>query len=49
VCVVVQVDAVIIGGHYGSGRNGGLVSEFLLGLTEGGGVAGATQWCSFCK
>jgi ATP-dependent DNA ligase len=46
---VLQVDAVIIGGYYGSGRHGGLVAEYLLGLTEGGGVAGVTSWCSFCR
>jgi DNA ligase-4 len=44
------VDAVIMGGYWGSGRNGGTVSEFLLGLPEtGGGVAGYTKWCSFCR
>eukprot|EP00879_Flechtneria_rotunda_P020198 GHRR01021239.1.p1 GENE.GHRR01021239.1~~GHRR01021239.1.p1 ORF type:complete len:808 (+),score=213.95 GHRR01021239.1:1223-3646(+) len=49
-----EIDAVIIGGYFGGGRHGGLVSEFLLGLSEGGGAgpggrAQAMKWCSFCR
>lgn len=45
-----QIDAVIIGGYYGSGRNGGVIGEFLMGLPETGGAAGTvTKWISFCK
>lgn len=47
-----EVDAVIIGVYMGQSRRAGQVSEFLLGLTEGGGAgwgADAVKWCSFCR
>ena len=27
-----EIDALIIGGYYGTGRNGGKIAEFLLGI-----------------
>lgn len=55
-----DIDAVIIAACYGAGRHGSMLSEFILGLLEGGaaggpagadaaGWGGALRWCSFCK
>ncbi|KAF8065480.1 LIG4 [Scenedesmus sp. PABB004] len=49
-----EIDALIIGVYLGEGGRGGQLSEFLLGLREGGGLGGAggaepVRWCSFCK
>ncbi|KAG0587124.1 hypothetical protein KC19_2G142100 [Ceratodon purpureus] len=45
-----DLDALIIGGYYGSGRRGGEVAQFLLGLAERPKVGGyPTKFYSFCK
>ncbi|KAJ7531081.1 hypothetical protein O6H91_14G031600 [Diphasiastrum complanatum] len=45
-----DLDALIIGGYFGSGRRGGEVAQFLLGLSEKSKSGGyPTRFLSFCK
>ncbi|DBA86388.1 TPA: hypothetical protein ACH3X2_005613 [Trebouxia sp. C0005] len=47
-----DIDAVIIGAFYGTGRHGGLVTQWLLALAEappGGSKGTPTNFMSFCK
>jgi hypothetical protein len=46
-----DIDAVIIGGHFGTGRHGRKVSEYLLGLAETPRTASAepSRFVSFCR
>lgn len=47
-----DIDAVIIGAFYGTGRNGGLVTQWLLALAEappGGSRGTPSNFLSFCK
>ena len=47
-----DIDAVIIGAFYGTGRHGGLVTQWLLALAEatpGGAKDTPTNFMSFCK
>ena len=47
-----DIDAVIIGAFYGTGRHGGLVTQWLLALAEapaGGGQDAPSNFMSFCK
>mmetsp|Transcript_20380 Transcript_20380/g.61402 ORF Transcript_20380/g.61402 Transcript_20380/m.61402 type:complete len:1176 (-) Transcript_20380:177-3704(-) len=46
-----DIDAVIIGGYYGTGRHGGQISGFLLGLAvkPNPGVDRPSHYKSFCK
>ncbi|GAA5922726.1 DNA ligase (ATP) DNL4 [Sporobolomyces koalae] len=42
------IDAVVIGGYWGEGRRGGLLSSFLVGLRDEQSD-GTTRWLSFAK
>ncbi|KAK9803302.1 hypothetical protein WJX72_010348 [[Myrmecia] bisecta] len=46
-----EIDAVIIGGYYGTGARGGLIAQYLLALAEAphGGATEPTKFISFCK
>lgn len=46
----VEIDAVIIGARYGTGRRAGGVAEYLLALAEAphGGAAEPSTFISFC-
>lgn len=47
-----DIDAVIIGAFYGTGRHGGLVTQWLLALGEappGGSRDTPSNFMSFCK
>ena len=47
-----DIDAVIIGAFYGTGRHGGQVTQWLLALAkgpEGGACATPSTFLSFCK
>lgn len=47
-----DIDAVIIGAFYGTGRHGGLVTQWLLALAEappGGSRDTPSNFMSFCK
>lgn len=45
-----DLDALIIGGYFGTGRRGGEVAQFLLGLAEPSEVGGyPTKFRSFCR
>jgi DNA ligase-4 len=47
----VEVDCLVIGGYYGTGRNGGQISEYLLALAEEPAVptAAPSRWVSFTR
>ncbi|KAM7512669.1 hypothetical protein LguiB_011544 [Lonicera macranthoides] len=45
-----DLDVLIIGGYYGSGRRGGEVAQFLVGLAERSALnAYPTRFISFCR
>jgi DNA ligase-4 len=46
-----DIDCLVIGGYYGTGKNGGKISEFLLALAEEPPVPTAppSRWVSFCR
>lgn len=46
----VEIDAVIIGAKFGTGRRGGAISEYLLALAEvpQGGATEPSSFVSFC-
>ena len=46
----IEIDALIIGAKYGTGRRGGDISEYLLALAEapGDAVSQPTKFLSFC-
>eukprot|EP00252_Welwitschia_mirabilis_P019931 TRINITY_DN4748_c0_g2_i1.p1 TRINITY_DN4748_c0_g2~~TRINITY_DN4748_c0_g2_i1.p1 ORF type:complete len:1164 (+),score=257.65 TRINITY_DN4748_c0_g2_i1:141-3632(+) len=45
-----DIDALIIGGYFGSGRRGGEVAQFLLGLAEKTTTGGyPTRFVTFCR
>ncbi len=46
----VEIDAVIIGARFGTGRRGGAIAEYLLGLAEvpQGGASEPSIFVSFC-
>ena len=47
-----DIDAVIIGAFYGTGRHGGQVTQWLLALAkgpEGGAASTPSTFLSFCK
>ncbi|KAL5364118.1 putative DNA ligase [Aspergillus floccosus] len=48
-----SLDVIVIGGYYGSGHRGGMLSSFLCGLRADGGHssqgASSTKCYSFCK
>ncbi|EFJ24951.1 hypothetical protein SELMODRAFT_414166 [Selaginella moellendorffii] len=44
-----EMDVLIIGGYYGSGRRGGDVAQFLLGIAERPASGYPTKFHSFCK
>ncbi|GLJ26170.1 hypothetical protein SUGI_0501990 [Cryptomeria japonica] len=45
-----DLDVLIIGGYYGSGRHGGEVAQFLLGLAQNSTHVGyPTRFLSFCR
>ncbi|XP_020251503.1 DNA ligase 4, partial [Asparagus officinalis] len=45
-----DLDVLIIGGYFGSGRHGGEVAQFLVGLAEHSGSSGhPKRFISFCR
>ncbi|KAJ0984175.1 hypothetical protein J5N97_002531 [Dioscorea zingiberensis] len=44
-----DLDALIIGGYFGSGRHGGEVAQFLLGLAERSDSGYPKRFVSFCR
>lgn len=46
-----DIDAVIVGAHYGTGRRGGQLSEWTLGLGLGSRADGKppTEFITFCR
>lgn len=45
-----DLDVLIIGGYFGSGRHGGEVAQFLLGLAQNSASSGyPTRFLSFCR
>ena len=46
-----EIDAVIIGGYYGTGSRGKYIAQYLLGLAERprGGAQQPSTFISFCR
>jgi DNA ligase 4 len=46
-----DIDAVIVGVHYGTGRRGGQLAEWTLGLAMGSRADDKppTEWLTFCR
>lgn len=46
-----DIDAVIVGVHYGTGRRGGQLAEWTLGLALGSRADGKppTEFITFCR
>lgn len=44
-----EIDAVIIGGHYGTGRRAGIIAEYLLALADGLSEHSHRSFVSFCR
>ncbi len=44
-----QCDLIVMGGYYGSGKRGGIITHFLLGLEAKRGDDGRRVYHSFCR